>query len=237
MKIGITFSHTSTPAAPAKLASMQRYIDALADAGAEGVPLWRPRLDDEKKIARRADKLAALLDGVLISGGKDLHPSLYGEAVNPDAKVKLVNPLRTTFEGQLVRAMRERGKPILGICYGCQFFNVWRGGTLMQDVPLQHPDEIGHHESRHLVRLEPGSLLHRIIGEDEFEVASYHHQAIARPAPNTRVTAWAPDGLIEAIELDEDPFWLGVQWHPEWDRNSSATKKLFAAFIEACRRP
>jgi len=108
MKIGLTLSHTSTPSQPAKLASMQRYIDTLADAGAEAVPLWRPRLDDERKIAARADKLASQLDGVLVTGGKDLHPSLYGQAVNPDAKVNLVNPLRTTFEGQLVRAMRER---------------------------------------------------------------------------------------------------------------------------------
>ena len=112
MKIGVTFSHTSTPTQPAKLASMQRYMDALADAGAQGVPLWRPREDDGQKIAARADKLALQLDGVLISGGKDLHPTLYGQAVNPDAKVNLVNPLRPTFEGQLVRAMREHGKPI-----------------------------------------------------------------------------------------------------------------------------
>ena len=106
---------------------------------------------------------------------------------------------------------------------------------MLQDVPLQHPNAIGHHESRHNVRLESGSLLKGIIGQDEFEVASYHHQAIDQAAPDARVTAWAPDGLIEAIELDENPFWLGVQWHPEWDRNSDATKKLFAAFIEACR--
>ena len=236
MKIGLTLSHTSTPAAPAKLASMQRYIDALADAGAEAVPLWRPRLDDAQKIASRAGKLASQLDGVLVTGGKDLNPALYGQAVNPDAKVNLVNPLRTTFEGQLVRAMRERAKPILGICYGCQFFNVWRGGTLLQDIPLQHPNAIGHHESRHLVRLKSGSHLHRIIGQGEIEVASYHHQAIDKPGENTRITARSPDGIIEAIELDENPFWLGVQWHPEWDRNSLSTKKLFAAFIEACRQ-
>jgi len=236
MKIGITFSHPSTPSAPAKLASMQRYMDALADAGAQGIPLWRPRFDDAQKISARADKLAASLDGVLVSGGKDLHPASYGQAVNPDAKVNLIHPLRSSFEGQLVHAMREHGKPLLGICYGCQFFNVWRGGTLLQDVPLQHPNSIEHHESRHNVRLESGSLLRRIIGQDEFEIASYHHQAIDKPAPNTRVTAWSPDGLIEAIELDENPFWLGVQWHPEWDRNSAATKKLFAAFIGACRQ-
>ena len=158
MKIGVTLSLTSTPTQPAKLASMQRYIDTLADAGAEAVPLWRPRLNDARKIASRAEKLASQLDGVLVTGGKDLNPSLYGQAVNPDAKVNLVNPLRTTFEGQLVRAMRERGKPILGICYGCQFFNVWRGGSLLQDIPLQYPNAIGHHESRHLVRLEAANL-------------------------------------------------------------------------------
>jgi putative glutamine amidotransferase len=236
MTIGITFSHPSSPAEESKKQSIGRYLDAVAAAGAQGVPLWRPRRDEPDKTQHRIDKLASRLDGLIVSGGKDLNPALYGEEIHPEAKVKLIHPLRTQFETLLTRAMRERAKPVLGICYGCQFFNVLKGGSLIQDIPTQWPDAIVHHESFHAVRVLRDSILHRLIGQDEFEVASYHHQAIARPGEGARVTAWAPDGLIEAIELDDDPLWLGVQWHPEWDRESLASRRLFEAFVGACRK-
>lgn len=236
MRIGITFSHPSFPKDENKQRSLQRYIDAVADAGGNGEPLWRPRRDEPEKTSTRANRLAAQLDGLIISGGKDLHPSMYGEEIDPSAEVKLIHPLRTQQETLLVRAFRERAKPVLGICYGCQFFNVIKGGTLIQDVPTQWPGAIVHHESRHAVRLLDDSMLHRMIGMNEFEVASYHHQAIRRAGEGARVTAHAPDGLIEAIELDDDPFWIGVQWHPEWDRESVATERLFSAFVNACRK-
>lgn len=236
MKIGITCSHRSAPTTPKKQASLQRYVDALAHAGAQGAVLWRPRVDDEVKIKARAEKLATQLDGVVLSGGADLDPAVYGETLRPDAQVDLVHPLRPSFEKQLVQAMRERGKPLLGICYGCQFFNVMQGGTLWQDIPSQLPEAMGHSHTRHTVKLESGSMLQEIIGQSEFEIASFHHQAIAQPARDVRITARAGDGMIEAIELDDDPFWLGVQWHPEWDPESPATQKLFAAFVAACRK-
>lgn len=236
MKIGITFTHRCWPTDEKKLARIQRYIDALAQAGAEGIPLWRSRQNDETKIAARAEKLAALLDGVLVSGGADLHPSLYGEELLNDGNVTVIHPLRPAFEKQLVQAVRKQKKPLLGICYGCQFFNVIEGGTLWQDIPTQVPHAIAHSESRHTVQIDPDSLLHSIVGESEVEIASFHHQAIARPAPTARVTAQSSDGIIEAIEFDSDPFWLGVQWHPEWDPQSPATQKLFAAFVAACRQ-
>jgi putative glutamine amidotransferase len=236
MKIGITFTHRSYPTDETKQRSMQCYLDAVADAGGQGEPLWRPRLDNNERMSTRVNKLAAQLDGLILSGGKDLHPSMYGEEIDPAAKVKLIHPLRTQFETLLVRAFRERAKPVFGICYGCQFSNVMKGGTLIQDVPSQWPDAIVHHESRHAVRLLDDSILHRLIGQNEFETASYHHQAIARPGEGVRVTAHAPDGVIEAIEMDDDPLWIGVQWHPEKDRDSLATQRLFGAFVAACRK-
>jgi putative glutamine amidotransferase len=235
MKIGITFSHPHYPAEESKQRSIGRYMDATADAGGQGVALWRPRMDEPERISTRVNKLAKQLDGLIVSGGKDLNPALYGEDVRSNANVKLIHPLRTEFETQLVRAFREYGKPILGICYGCQFFNVLKGGSLIQDVPTQWPGAIVHHESRHAVRLLDDSILHRLIGQNEFEVSSYHHQAIARPGEGARVTAHAPDGIIEAIEMDDNPLWIGVQWHPEWDRESLATQRLFSAFINACK--
>jgi putative glutamine amidotransferase len=236
MRIGITFSHTHFPTEEAKQKSIGRYMDAVADAGGQGIALWRPRRDEPEKNLARATKLASQLDGLIVSGGKDLNPELYGEAIDPLAKVKLIHPLRTQFENLMVREMRERAKPVLGICYGCQYFNVLKGGSLIQDVPSQWPGAIVHHESRHAVRLLNDSILHRLIGIEEFEVASYHHQAISRPGEGARVTAHAPDGLIEAIEMDDDPLWIGVQWHPEWDRESLVTQRLFGAFVGACRQ-
>jgi gamma-glutamyl-gamma-aminobutyrate hydrolase PuuD len=236
MKIGITFSHPHFPKNPLQQQRIARYVNAVGDAGGEGVPIWRPRSNDPDKMSTRATKLAKQLDGLIVSGGKDLDPALYGQELNPAAKVQFIHPLRTQFETQLVRALRERGKPLLGICYGCQFFNVVSGGSLIQDVPTQWPNAIVHHESRHAVRLLNDSILHRLIGQEEFEVASYHHQAIAHPGEGARVTAHAPDGLVEAIEMDDDPLWIGVQWHPEWDRESLATQRLFGAFLNACRK-
>lgn len=234
MKIGITCSYPSRPTSAKNQANLQHYIDALADAGAEGIPLWRPRVDDESKIAARAAKLAAQLDGLIVSGGKDLDPQSYGAATLPDANIRLVHPLRPRLETLLISAMRRQKKPLLGICYGSQLFNIMSGGTLIQDIPLQKPNSLEHGDSRHTVRLAPGSFLQEIIGLDEFEVTSYHHQAIDCIAPGCSVAARAADGIIEAIELDRDSFWLGVQWHPERDRHCTATKNLFAAFVSAC---
>lgn len=236
MKIGITFSHPHYPSNPQHQQRIARYVDAVNDAGGEGIPLWRPRNKNSEKLEARATKLARQLDGLIVSGGRDLDPALFGEELNPKAKVNLVHPLRPAFEAELVRIFREHKKPLFGICYGCQFFNVFGGGTLLQDVPLQWPNAIAHSDARHRVRLEKNSLLHRFIGQREFEVASSHHQAIARTATGTRITAHAPDGIIEAIELDDDPLWIGVQWHPECDRESLATQRLFGAFISACQK-
>ncbi len=236
MKIGITFTHRSWPTDEKKLARIHRYLHALAQAGAEGIPLWRSRQDDKTKLAARAEKLAGQLDGILISGGADLDPAMFGEELLNDAGVTLIHPLRPAFEKQLVQAARRHKKPLLGICYGCQFFNVIEGGTLWQDIPSQVPHAINHSDTRHTVQIDPDSLLHSIVGETEVEIASFHHQGIARPAPTARVAAQASDGIIEAIEFDSDPFWLGVQWHPEWDPESPATQKLFAAFVAACQQ-
>src|SRR5690606_12250151 len=170
VQIGITCSHSSPPTDLKKQSSLQRYVDSLAEAGAESVLLWRPEEESEAEIIERAEKLAAQLDGVLLSGGADLPPESYGQTLLPEANVTLVHPLRPNFETHLVRAARELNKPLFGICYGCQFFNVLRGGTLYQDIPLQHAEPISHHESRHVVRVEAKSLLEKIVGQSEFEV-------------------------------------------------------------------
>lgn len=235
IRIGITCSHPSTPRLEKQRANLTHYVNALNDAGADSVFVWRPRTNDETKMDARAEKLARQLDGLIVSGGRDLPPQMFGEEMLPDSNTKLIHPLRPAFEDKLIRALQAQSKPILGICYGCQLLNVTEGGTMFQDIALQVPGAMQHSETRHSVKLETNSRLHDIIGKREFETASYHHQAIALPAPNAAVSARARDGIIEAIEFPGDDFCIGVQWHPERDRESFATKKLFGAFVAAGR--
>jgi putative glutamine amidotransferase len=209
-----------------------RYIEALGDAGARGEPLWLPSHGD---LSRWAEHLSFRLDGLVISGGADLPPPLYGEEPRADANLDIVTPARPDFESALLGAFIEKRKPVLGICYGCQFLNIWHGGSLIQDIPTLWPNPIRHDNNvLHCVCLERDSKLHRIIGMDEFEVCSQHHQAIARVAEEGRVTAWAPDHSPEGLEFREAPFLLGVQWHPERTRESLATQRLFGALVAAC---
>jgi putative glutamine amidotransferase len=235
-RIGITCSHPSTPGLEKQRTNLAHYVKALSDAGAESVFVWRPRAADETKMQARAEKLACQLGGLVVSGGRDLPPEMFGEEMLPNSNTKLIHPLRPAFEDKLIGALRAQRKPILGICYGCQLLNVLEGGTMFQDIALQVPGAMQHSETRHNVRLEPNTRLHKIIGEREFETASFHHQAIALPAPNAQVAATARDGIIEAIEFPGDDFFIGVQWHPERDRESGATKKLFAAFVSSAKR-
>jgi putative glutamine amidotransferase len=196
--------------------------------------MWLPSDGDPE--GGYAARMARDFDGVLVSGGADLPPSWYGEEELPNAGVKVVNLSRPAFEATVLKNFLELKKPAFGICYGCQFFNVWRGGTLIQDITLQWPQAIEHTQSRHPVRVLENTQLHRIIGEEEFEVVSSHHQAMGHLAPGAHTSAYAPDRLAEAVEFEDAPFFLGVQWHPERDPQSRATQRLFEAFIAACSK-
>ncbi len=205
------------------------YARAVSVAG--GVPVLIPTGAD-------ADALADQLDGLLIPGGADIDPQLFGEEPHPT--VRIVARPRFETEWALVRAFEQRRKPILGICYGAQLLNVWRGGSLYQHLPdlpfvtLKHrrePDEPAL--PRHFVQLERNSRLHELIGQEQFEIVSAHHQAVKTVGRGLRVVACSPDGVIEAVEDASLPFFIGVQWHPERDPDSPATHALFEAFIRA----
>jgi gamma-glutamyl-gamma-aminobutyrate hydrolase PuuD len=165
---------------------------------------------------------------------------MFGEEALPEANLKLVPPQRPAFELELLKAFGERGKPIFGICYGCQLMNVWRGGSLIQDIPMQIPQAIVHRGgepwARHEVRVKPNTRLHTIVEMDEFDCVSSHHQALAHIPAEAAATSFAPDGIVESLEYSGTPFHWGVQWHPECDRESIATQRIFAALVEACRR-
>ncbi len=211
------------------------YLAALENARL--VPIVTPPLRD----GLAAESLIERIDGLVLTGGADLNPALYGE--NRHAMLGTVSDVRDSWEIALVHAARRTGLPVLAICRGAQILNVALGGSLIQDLPSQHPGEINHDPDRprstrtHSVELPAETRLARAVGLTNFEVNSVHHQAIKRVADELRVVAVAPDGVIEGIESAADSAWwcVGVQWHPEdlvqtaepWDRN------LFSAFSHA----
>ncbi|MDQ3244691.1 MAG: gamma-glutamyl-gamma-aminobutyrate hydrolase family protein, partial [Gemmatimonadota bacterium] len=204
---------------------------ALESAGL--VPLIVPPLSGSK--AARA--IMARVDGLVLTGGEDVDPALYGQ--DPHPKAGAPNRARDDTEIALVRAARDLHKPVLAICRGPQLLNVALGGSLIQDIPSQVPGALGHNADSeratriHEVEIVPGSLIARAIGSTRISVNSVHHQSAMDVAKGLRVTARAPDGIIEGLESDSTDWWvMAVQWHPEemndspepWDRG------LFRAF-------
>ncbi len=229
--IGITTNWRPEDALSGEVNLNDGYARSVIAAG--GVPVLIPPQAD-------TDALAEHLDGLLIPGGADIDPRHYGESPHP--KTEIISEARFNEEWALLRAFEARRKPILGICYGCQLLNVWRGGTLYQHLPdlpnVQLPHQRANREEpypRHLVTLAPHSKLFATIRHAQFEVVSSHHQAIRVLGRGLVATAYSPDGVIEAIEDPEMPFFIGVQWHPERDPDASATRALFEAFVQACR--
>ena len=164
-----------------------------------------------------AERYADVLDAVVLAGGVDISPSLYGLDADEPATV---DHARDRFETELIGAMRERRKPILGICRGMQMLTVVLGGTLVDGVthPVP-PSQMGgfHSVVRHRVELAPGSLVSSVYGAETVEVACLHHQRPGRVPDALTATAWAADGVVEAVEgPPDDGFLLGVLWHPEY---------------------
>jgi putative glutamine amidotransferase len=228
--IGITCSHFEMPQDKDNVSRLNRYVAAVEAAGARARMLWIPA---DGRYAEHASRVADEIDGLLISGGADLDPAMYGEVPWQEGHIELIRPQRPAWELPLTREFADRGKPILGICYGCQLLNVWGEGTLVQDIPTQWPDPIDHSGTRHGVHLLHGSRLSTIIGGEEFVVESSHHQAIKWVSPQARLCAASADGVAEALEWKDESWIFGVQWHPERDPESLATQRLFRAFVQA----
>ena len=201
------------------------YVHALARAGL--VPVLIPPVLEPDRAAAALDAV----DGLVLSGGEDVHPSRYGAAPHP--KLAATDPARDAVELALIQAARARRMPILAICRGIQILNVALGGTLYQDLATERPSNIPHQDlkARHALRVEADSLLHRVLGTVPTSVNSRHHQAIRDLAPGLRATAWAEDDVIEGAEVANGagPWILGVQWHPEDDVEGA----LFLGFARA----
>jgi putative glutamine amidotransferase len=213
-----------------------RYLQAIQDAGGIPIvlPLVRGRIKQEHLLQR--------LDGLLVTGsGSDLAPELYGE--RQQVPFPRMSEERAQLELGLSKLAFRRGLPTLGICGGMQSMNVALGGTLFQDISSQLTTSIQHRPTRpaskasHLIHIESHSLLQQIAKRSSCSVNSSHHQSVKCVPSTFQASAIAPDGVIEAIEASSHPFWLGVQWHPEFlYRQDPVQRRLFLAFIKAARQ-
>ena len=221
------------------------YIEAIRETG--GLPILIPLTLTQADV----DELQSRLDGVLIPGGGDIDPAAYQAVPHPETKY--VDPDRDRLELNMIRQAVEKRRPLFGICRGLQAFNVALGGTLYQDLPSEHPSAITHaypwrefppDRIAHSVKIEEESLLARCIVEGlalsvaegpMVEVNSSHHQAVKALAPGLEITARAPDGVVEALELPTHPFALAVQWHPEHLLKQPEMRQLFERFIAAAQ--
>jgi putative glutamine amidotransferase len=214
---------------------LEDYRQAILHARGE------PRILDSSMPIEQA---LAGIDGLMLTGGDDVAPARYGEPAHP--KVVEAEPGRDEFEIALITTARARQLPIFAICRGIQVLNVACGGTLVQDIPSQVTGALAHslpcppnqpYTLAHEIWIDKDSLLSKLMRErladDTCEVNSRHHQAVKEVAKGFRVTATAPDGIVEAIEDPAARFCLGVQWHPENFFRTGEFRSLFEGFLEA----
>lgn len=209
------------------------YVESVKRAGAE--PLVLSTGDDPAAVLDR-------VDGILLTGGLDVEPSLYGQAAHPSTEAA---PDRDRFEIPLSEMAIEHDVPVLAICRGVQVLNVAAGGSLVQDIPsavgsdLPHSIETPKDRIAHPVRVVRDSALARALGPrahlETCDVNSRHHQSVDRVAPDFVVSAVSPDGVIEGIERPRATFCVGVQWHPENFWRTGEFSGLFDAFVNAAR--
>jgi putative glutamine amidotransferase len=213
------------------------YVSAVEHAG--GMPLLLPMLDDMSIL--RA--FLPHLDGLLLSGGIDVDPAVYGEEAHPMLGV-VYRPM-DEFHLEIVRWAIARRVPTLAICRGMQLLNVAMGGNLYQDLPSQRPGSLAHAAAAelprntiiHEVRVQPGSLAERVLGQREVPANSLHHQAVKNIGAGIVVSGYAEDGVVELLEVPAQPFMLAAQCHPEeLYKTYPVWARLFEAFILACAK-
>jgi len=229
--IGITTYRRET-AGRSRFSLPSAYVDALRAAHGLAVLLSPGEAEPEALLER--------LDGLVLSGGGDLHPASYG--ADAHERTYSISRERDDFEIALLRSALACGKPTLAICRGLQILNVALGGDLHAHLPDVVGEAVSHRQSQteaalHPVRLQPGSQLAERLGASELAaVPSWHHQALCRLGTGLRVVAWAPDDVIEAVELPGEAQLVAVQWHPELAGDAAAGRGLFDALVSRAER-
>ncbi len=206
------------------------YLEGVTRAGGIAVILPPQQIDSED-----ARNLLAGLDGLIVTGGRDVEAARYGHQSHE--KAEKPDRLRDLLEDELITAAIQMKLPFLGICRGAQMLNVNRGGTLIQHLPdvvgdnryLQGEGNFAHMQ----MSVREGSILSTIFGEQVDNAALYHHQAIDEPGEGLSVVAYSPDGIVQAVEVEDHPFGVAVQWHPEQTLDDL---RLFEAFIAATKK-
>lgn len=231
--IGVTAEHTTSKTGLTKVSVTEAYLRALSQAGA--CPVIIPLGMETERL----NELFSRLDGVLFTGGGDIHPSAYGNPAHPE--IKEIDQDRDETEFTLLESSLKAGLPFLGICRGLQVINVGLGGTLYADIASQRHQALKHDyfpnwdrdHLAHEVEVDTQSRLVNILRGHKHMVNSLHHQAVRQLAPGLLASAHSPDGIVEAVELVDHPFGMAVQWHPEWLMEVAAMRGLFGAFVEA----
>ena len=209
------------------------YFEGISEAG--GVAVMLPVVSDMDEARRLMDTV----DGLLIAGGQDVGPEMYG-----DTKLSVcgeTSPERDVSDVMLLDEALRLNKPVLGICRGIQLINAHLGGTLYQDLPSQHPSDVCHRQAppydrpSHEVIIARGTPLWEIFRVESLPVNSCHHQAIRTLAPGLQAMGVSEDGLVEAVYLPERSFLFAVQWHPEFSHKADEnSRKIFRAFVKSC---
>lgn len=239
VRVGIPW-RTTTEERAGQRQKLDYYFASVRQAGAEpvAISLQQPASD----LAAQLHQLDAF---VLPGSPSDVDPARYGASKSPLTAEADAN--RDNTDAAILSHALKNLKPVFAICYGCQALNVFQGGTLVQDVPSEKPGSLTHGKTdlaalinrrdlHHSATLTPGSRLANLNGSTTAEINSSHHQAIDRPGRDLRVTAVAPDGIIEAVEYTGDAPWIvGVQWHPERMADDAFAARLFADFVAAVR--
>lgn len=235
--IGVTAGEVfnrDRPWAPATFGQSHTYIDAIIHGG--GIPIILPLTFDKSVLNGICDRL----DGLLLSGGNDIHPQVYGQ--KPYDKLVDLSDLRDSTDMYVLEQALKRDLPILAICRGMQMLNVYYGGDLYQDIPEDLPDAHDHESSTkaenlshaaHDITISSDSKLCAILQTTSINTNSHHHQAVKNLGKNLKVTALAPDGIIEGLETTDGRFIVGVQSHPEsLIHKQPEWEQLFKAFVD-----
>lgn len=231
--IGITSGRIPDKNQYVTISLSEKYTEAIQRAG--GIPLVLPSSLDDSSMREVFERL----DGFLLTGGGDIDPVIFNGEPHPN--VYGIDHQRDFLEIELVRLASHSGTPFLGICRGAQVINVALGGTLYTDIAAQLPDSERHdyypniprNKIAHKLKIDGNSLLTKLAGGKHLAVNSLHHQGLKEVPAYLHPVAWSADELVEAVELENHPFGLGVQWHPEWLVENPGNLGIFQGLVQA----